>query len=82
MKNLNIMEAALQVKKELHPGLAHELSLIQATDEIIARYKASNEDGDDLMVRQYEHLRKKIVANLLEYLREYYRLPFQLAEAA
>lgn len=57
--------------------VTRQLALIDETNEIIELFKKKKKD---LMIRQYEHLKKKYIKNLYEMLAESYQIPIPKME--
>lgn len=57
----------------------HQLSLIDNTNEMIKSCKAMD---SKLEVRQYEHIKKKLILNLIEMLEEDYQISLLSLKAA
>lgn len=60
-------------------AIEHNLKLIKNTENTIKRLKQKGVKEDNLEIRQYKHLKKKLTQDLLNLLEEF-ELPLQLVE--
>ena len=60
-------------------AITHLLSVIADFNQLIDKHRAI---GDDFAVKQYEHLKKGLIKDLMVILEAEYRIDFRVREAA